>query len=131
MLVPGMTEALRRVHAMPSLRHRERGVLLIPGHVPHLEQALGRIEEHAVAVDHGRGARRRLGGGRVGILDLPWPFGRQHWIRRVIGRLVDGAIQRRFFDQEVVHEQLPADVDVDHVRRAREVRRRARAIDER
>ena len=49
MFVPGTTSKRGRSHVTPSLRDRERRVLLVAGHVPHLEHAIGRIEKHAVA----------------------------------------------------------------------------------
>ena len=101
----------------------EGGVLLVAGHVPHLEDAIGGIEEHAVAEDHRGGTGRGLRHGRVRIVDLPRLLGREQRVRRVIHGLVKVAMQRRLFDQEVVDEQLPADVDVDDLRRAREVGR--------
>ena len=98
-------------------------MLLVAGHVPHLEKPVGRIEKDAVA-EHHRGRTWR--GGRpdcVRIAPLPVANRGEHRVGRMISGLMELAMQPRFFDQEVVHEKLAADVDVDYGRRGRQVRR--------
>ncbi len=120
----------RPLPAHAVARQREGAVLLVAAHVPHLEQAIGRIEEDAVAEHHRRWTRWSPGQLGVRIVAFPVALGYQHGAGGVIRRLVEAPEETRVFDQEIVDEQLPADVDVDHRRRIEQVIRAGERIGE-
>ena len=51
---------------------------------------------------------------RVWIRAFPLTFGGEQRVRRLIRGAMEFPVERRLLDQDMVDEQLPADVDVDH-----------------
>ncbi len=102
------------------------GVLQVAAHVPHLEELLARIVEHAVAEGHCSRIRSRLRPLRVLVVLFPLGRRRQHRIVRMVVGTMERSRQGRFFDEEVVDEQLSSQVDWHHSRPIDQVRRRYR-----
>ena len=123
MFVPLTTSSAGFSHVIAVVREREARVLRVAAHVPHLEQAVLRVVEDAVAEGHRRGIRSRFRALGVFVVFFPARRGPEDRIRRMIVGTVEDALERRLFDQEVVDEQLPADVDRHDIRTIDEVRR--------
>ena len=88
------------------------------GVVPELEGVIGRVEPGAVV--EGGGDRA------VAAVQLQVGFGRKDRRGLVDPGCVVDAAERGVFDQEVVHEELPAHVDWDHAWRIGQIRNRQR-----
>ena len=102
------------------------GVLRVAAHVPHLENPIARVIEHAVAEGHCGGIRSRLRPLRVLVVFFPGGRRPQHRIVRMVVGTMKRSRQGRFFDEEVVDEQLSSQVDWHHSRPIDQVRRRYR-----
>jgi len=107
-------------------RRRVARVLDVAAHVPHLEDAVFRVVEDAVAERHRRRVHVRLR--PIGVRISPLPRRRRREYRT--GRMVFGAMkrahERRPLDQEIVDEQLAAEIDRNDGGRVDVVRRRDR-----
>ena len=101
----------------------EAGVHAVAAHVPHLEEAILRVEEDAVAEDH-RG-RIGLGLGAIGVFVALFPrrLRPQHRTCGMELGAMECAGERGLLDQEIVDEQLTAEIDGNDRGRIGEVRR--------
>ena len=111
MFVPFWTSKTGFSHVMPSCDSARHVLDPYPRHVPQLEGAVFRIEEHAVAEHHGRRIERLVGARRHIVVGFPIGFGFENRVGRVVRRLVERAAHRGPFDEKVVDEQLAADID--------------------
>ena len=101
--------------ADPVLRRRVAGGPARPAHVPHLEEALPRIEPNAIGEDHREGVPPRI--------ELPGPLWLEDGARGMVRGEVVHAVERRLLDEEIVDEELTSDVDGNHFRGGDEIGR--------
>jgi hypothetical protein len=102
------------------------GILRIPTHVPHLEEAVLRVVEDAVAEHHRGRIRSRVRALGILVVFLPARRRPQHRVRRMIFWPVEDALERGLLDEKVVHEQLTAKIDRDDIGTVDQVRRHDR-----
>ncbi len=112
------------IPAHAVLRRGHGGPVLVAGHVPHLEQPILRVVEHPVAEHRRRRTGLIAGDGCLWIREFPRLFRTQYRVGIVVRGGMKRTMQAGFRDQKIVDEQLPADVDADHWRRRKQIRRR-------
>jgi len=121
---PGRDVELRALPVDAVGAGGEGGAVEPAGHVPEFEQIVLRVVPGAVV--EGRGHRAEAG------VHLLVGFGAEHRALRMDFRFAIGACQGGLCDQEVVHEELAAEVDGDDLRGMGEIGdgdRLARAFD--
>ena len=85
----------------------------VSAHIPDFEEVVVRVVERSVA---------ERGGGFGGFGLLPGFVGLDNGIIGEVLWLVVGALERRILDEEIVNEELPADIDWYYFGRVLQVR---------
>lgn len=106
---------LRPVDAVVGFGQTE--MLDVPTHVPHAKRLPLWVVPDSAAVRTGCGKTTGC------LTHLPGFVIGQHWIRRMINRLVELSCQVGFFDERTVHEQLTSDINRNNIRRLLAIRR--------
>src|SRR5205823_5270595 len=94
-----------------------------PAHVPHREEPRAMIVEHAVAEGHRGRIDPRAGPLRDRIGTFLRRRRTEHWVDVEVRGRVEPPHERRLLDEEVVDEQLAAEIDRDDGWRTVEIRR--------